>query len=310
MHNNNLSIPSSIDEKESNKPVPASPLHYKSESSSSPPLQDSIYLANPFTDRQAPDVVRYLVFVIPGNPGLIEYYRPFITRLYGTLQDRDFGEGKEKRRVVWEVCGRSMGGFELEDQNGKEVVSEDPKVKSGLKRFVKAPWKRSSKVYGLQEQIVFMERRLREVVKGQKNVKVILVGHSVGAYIALELIRRHRERLETLRSPNRTSSWRDDEPDIISGICLFPTLMQIRASQKGKQFVAIQRCVGGSALMPHLLSTLLKIIVLVLPAMVITGLVRKVGKLSGRAEETTVGWIRSKNGVLQGLHVLPFLPIL
>lgn len=52
---------------------------------------------------------------------------------------------------------------------------------------------------GLQGQVVFYVDLLREYVRGvrrerggegEKEVRVILVGHSVGAYIALEVLRR------------------------------------------------------------------------------------------------------------------------
>lgn len=54
---------------------------------------------------------------------------------------------------------------------------------------------------GLQGQIGFFEELLRGYVRGvrqggegEKEVRVLLVGHSVGAYIALEVLRRAQER--------------------------------------------------------------------------------------------------------------------
>lgn len=49
--------------------------------------------------------------------------------------------------------------------------------------------------------------------------KVILIGHSVGAYMAMEILNRHR----------------DQSFDIIGGIMLFPTLMDIAASPSGQK---------------------------------------------------------------------------
>ena len=54
--------------------------------------------------------------------------------------------------------------------------------------------------------------------------KVILIGHSVGAYILLELISQHRERVE---------EGEEEDFDLIGGILLFPTIVNIAKSPMG-----------------------------------------------------------------------------
>lgn len=54
------------------------------------------------------------------------------------------------------------------------------------------------------------------------------MGHSVGTYIAMEVIRRHRERSTSDHS--NTGGF-----DIIGGVMLFPTVMDIASSPSGKK---------------------------------------------------------------------------
>lgn len=112
------------------------------------------------------------------------------------------------------VYGASLGGFEVDD--GTPTKGEGEEVR-------KTP-------YGLREQIEFVERSLWDAVKGssrsQGNTKpkLILMGHSVGAYIAMELLRRHREREANVGL---------DQMDIIGGVLLFPTVVDIAKSPSG-----------------------------------------------------------------------------
>lgn len=56
--------------------------------------------------------------------------------------------------------------------------------------------------------------------EGAKDLRVILMGHSVGSYMLLEIIRRVRAKGEEIR--------------IVGGICLFPTVLDIAKSESGK----------------------------------------------------------------------------
>ncbi len=83
--------------------------------------------------------------------------------------------------------------------------------------------------YGLQDQIRHAEDELTELVEelrddGKKDVRVILVGHSVGSYVALELIRR-------LRAHGLASD--DFDTRIVGAIGLFPTVVDIARSENG-----------------------------------------------------------------------------
>ncbi|KAF2669088.1 hypothetical protein BT63DRAFT_413555 [Microthyrium microscopicum] len=286
-------------------------------------LQDAIYLRNPFTNTRAPGTERYLVFLITGNPGLVEYYRSFLNILYGGLSKK-YGPGADVRNVVFEVYGRSMAGFEVGAADD-EYVDNKSKVPK---------WARRKKYYSLDEQIDIVEKRLVECVEqltrgAGRAPKIILVGHSVGAYILLELVRRHRERLERKKrgkgvkwedqqtTSDDSSSSRDiplrraaskaskatrggggrPEPDIVAGICLFPTVVNIHESRSGRLFSSLARV----PFFPTLTSSLVHTLRLTLPRPVFVKLTHLISRMQAHNLSVTVAWLRSPRGVHQTL---------
>lgn len=156
----------------------------------------------------------YLIFFITGNPGLIEYYRVFLSRLYSSLSS-----SPSLRNARIRVFGRSLSGFDV----GR---SQDGAAARGRARG--AP-------YGLQEQIDGVERALWEVVaqEGGDVPRVVLVGHSVGAYILLELVRRCRG---DVRGGGGQEVGAEGKMRIVGGVCLFPTVTHIARSRSGRKF--------------------------------------------------------------------------
>jgi len=80
----------------------------------------------------------------------------------------------------------------------------------------------------VEGQINFIERILKGHVKslssrGDDEWKVILVAHSLGSYISLELIRRLGERSKVEERPGMR---------IIGCICLFPGILHLAKSPK------------------------------------------------------------------------------
>lgn len=160
----------------------------------------------PQTDVLHEESVDFLIFMITGNPGLISYYEPFLSTLYSLL-----GSSKSCANCRFIVYGQSFAGFDVE----------------GIKRE-----NGSTPPIGLRDQIkntedslfAQIQARRRDTVKGKISPKVILMGHSVGAYILLELISQHRKRIDEGQ----------DDFDLIGGILLFPTITHIAESQQGK----------------------------------------------------------------------------
>ena len=165
---------------------------------------DRLVYYPPSEDAHA-QVQDYLVFMISGNPGLISYYEPFLATLHALLCS---SSATESARFY--VFGNSFAGFDNASlSNGAE----------------------SSGPLGLEEQIENTEDLIYNQIHQYQKVapegsvpKVILIGHSVGAYILLEIIRRHRQRIE---------KGDGEDFDLIGGILLFPTIVNIAKSPMG-----------------------------------------------------------------------------
>lgn len=172
------------------------------------------------------------IFFISGNPGLISYYHPFLSLLAQQLAgEDDRGESTPEAPTSCRIYGCSLGGFEITE---KQRLSAKPSS---------SPSGRDSKnangnhgLYDLEGQISFVQEKLNQLMKttgssvpGNRQ-KVILIGHSVGTYMAMEILRRHREAGVESQYPESSSDF-----DIIGGIMLFPTVMDISASPSGQK---------------------------------------------------------------------------
>ena len=148
----------------------------------------------------------YLIFLIGGNPGLISYYEPFLSRLHTLLSSSSVSQSAQ-----FYVYANSLAGFDnAELANGKETSAP-----VGLQEQI-----------GNTEDLIYSQIRLYQKGRDPDDPvpKVILMGHSVGGYILLELIRQHKKRIES-----------DDQGDfdLIGGILLFPTIVNIAKSPMG-----------------------------------------------------------------------------
>ena len=142
----------------------------------------------------------YLLFFISGNPGLISFYEPFLSELHSLRSS--------STSPRFHICGHSFRGFELSPQNQS-----------------------SGGPFSLEDQINFQNDLLYEHIKEHtrtvgKPPKVILMGHSVGAYVLLELIRRHKEFIDQNED--------QDDVDLIGAILIFPTVQDIAKSPLGR----------------------------------------------------------------------------
>jgi hypothetical protein len=176
--------------------------------------------SNP-TPIQTPETT---IFFISGNPGLIGYYHPFLSLLSKYLTPENENDN-ENDSPSFQIYGCSLGGFELNDD--KSPSSHESKVQKSQSDDLDLD-------LDLEDQIHFVQGKLTTLmgnrsIAARSKQKVILIGHSVGAYIAMEILRRHRE---------ASSGERDGEGgefDIIGGAMLFPTVLDIAASASGRK---------------------------------------------------------------------------
>lgn len=209
-------------------------------SSPYPHSSDTIYL--PGNTRDCPSIcqgTKYLVYFITGNPGLIQYYDEFLRHLH-----RKLNEACEWTDVTgkpsFTVFGRSLQGFQLSERPTGGVLDLEGQIRS------------------VQDSLHYVTSwvgsRHRKTAKedarhdGLGPVKVVLIGHSVGTYILLELIQRAKKKNETLLDKRFYGAERTQEadeivtylPDFIGGICLFPTITHLADSPTGRK-VAVRK---------------------------------------------------------------------
>jgi pimeloyl-ACP methyl ester carboxylesterase len=169
-------------------------------------VQDSIDLTHVASTNSSRDSL--LVFFITGNPGLIEYYRTFLTLCFDSLRT-NYSDLHIK------VAGTSLRGFGVQD-HGHHLAARD----------------NAEGPYDLEQQIEHIGRMLERAIQSHArqgfSTKVILMGHSVGSYILLEVLRRRKQSPATQQLSH--------DAKVIGGICLFPTVTHIAKSPSGKKF--------------------------------------------------------------------------
>jgi pimeloyl-ACP methyl ester carboxylesterase len=249
-----------------------------------------------------------IIFFVTGNPGLIAYYHAFLSLL---------STSRPTQECI--IAGFSLGGFEI----GDEDRDASPLGLQGLQFPDASP--RPGKIYGLQEQIELAEQRVRALARsvpeeyaddadrssdadgnGRRDgptpaAEVILLGHSVGAYIVLELIRRHAQQQQQQQQQRKVNF------AIKAAILLTPTVVDIAQSASGRILMPLVTYVPGFA---ALVDAAAQGMVGVLRRAWLKGLVRWVtgipdvgGEAGMSALDATVAFLRSGRGVRQALEM-------
>lgn len=223
-----------------------------------------------------------IIFLITGNPGLIAYYRTFLKLL---------AEGRGKSAIV---AGASLGGFET----SSSTVTNDP-----LKNELVYPLLFAQKpIYDLQDQIRLTNMRLITLVHNLKNtypvtrdlpIEVVLMGHSVGAYIALELVRHQHESWLSDRVPTFT---------ITATMLLTPTIQNIAHSASGKIATPL---LSNVPLFPALIQGGASALTSIMRETWLKTMVSRVTGMSYDSDglKATVGFLRTPGAVKQALHM-------
>ncbi|XP_062934781.1 lipid droplet-associated hydrolase [Cynocephalus volans] len=157
-------------------------------------VETQVLKCGPWTDLfndQSVNRPKLLIFIIPGNPGMSVFYVPFLKALY-SLTNRRF--------PVWVI---SHAGHALAPKDKKILTSLADQNAQEIKD-----------IYGLCGQIEHKLAFLRTHVP--KEMKLVLIGHSIGCYISLQMLK---------RAP---------ELPVIRSFLLFPTIERMSESPNGR----------------------------------------------------------------------------
>ncbi|XP_032817343.1 lipid droplet-associated hydrolase [Petromyzon marinus] len=147
------------------------------------------HMRGPGYDGQGPPQILFML--IPGNPGVMDYYRTFMAGLYQAFKGQ------------YSVWGISHAGHCVPppDLEAHQNADEHPDV------------------FGLDGQVEHKRAFLREHVG--PAVRLVLIGHSIGCHIILEILKR------------------DPQLKVIKSVLLFPTIERMAESPSGRVMTPI-----------------------------------------------------------------------
>ncbi|KAF4121922.1 Uncharacterized conserved protein (DUF2305) [Geosmithia morbida] len=200
-----------------------------------------------------------LIYFVCGNPGLIDFYDDFLQCVSSLVS------GSETSTTAYDVYGRDLFGF------------------SGTGPF---------EPYDLEEQVeaVYSDVAERRRANGAPYDTVIMAGHSVGAYITVEVFSRHAK--HELKEPHLT---------LRHGVLLFPTLTHIALSPSGKKATAVLG-VCPAAIVDNVY-WVVGAVLRPLREDMIAGLVRRFMGFTEKAALTAARWIKSPHGLRETIYL-------
>jgi len=160
-------------------------------------------------------------------------------------------------------------------------------------------------IYDLRDQIELCYRRLVQLIGNLKSYvgsiddatvfQVVLAGHSVGAYIALEIVRRqHEDIMLKSKSPGALFS-------IIATILLTPTINNISHSSSGRIAAPV---LGYLPFFSSLLQLGTSSLTAILPTSWLHGIVERITRMkNAHAVNTTVGFLQTPGAVREALYM-------
>ncbi|XP_022659959.1 lipid droplet-associated hydrolase-like [Varroa jacobsoni] len=113
-----------------------------------------------------------IVIMIPGNPGEIQYYEEFLRQVYGHFEEQVEVVGVSHTGHHAPPSSPRPVGQSSEGQHSQEFPSIDE----------------HSELYDLQAQILHKIEFIKRFIGFEREV--ILIGHSIGAYVAMQVIKR------------------------------------------------------------------------------------------------------------------------
>ncbi|KAI7956574.1 hypothetical protein MJO28_003669 [Puccinia striiformis f. sp. tritici] len=204
---------------------------------------------------------RLIIYMIPGNPGLTEFYDQFLTDLSKSL------DGIQGCEIV---CSAHLGHSLRHNSNLDFRFLENFKLWKNFKSLTTSHHQQSTLEYGtgsLADHVDYhcqvVGQILNNGIGDPSRTKVVIIGHSVGGYIATKVLERY--------------------PDQVMHIIgLFPTISHIARSPNGRRLSRL----FSPILLPFI--NMLQIVVcLTLPKIALCWLIKKLySPLSGTFDKS------------------------
>ncbi|KAK2601622.1 hypothetical protein QQS21_004857 [Conoideocrella luteorostrata] len=211
---------------------------------------------------------RALIYFVCGNPGLIGFYVDFLDALRNLLNT-------SQGTTAYDIYGRNLLGF-CDDEH--EPFGPD-----------NTPWDVHAEVDGMYEDVAARRVSVEDGTGDDKPYDfVILMGHSIGAYICVEMFHRH------MQDPSRAQRL-----NLRHGFLLFPTIASLALSRSGVRFNYMR----SLPTMETHIATYAKGILSLFSQGTLQWVIENVMGFSPYTASVTAEWLKSRDGVLQALHM-------
>ncbi|UNI17757.1 hypothetical protein JDV02_004077 [Purpureocillium takamizusanense] len=237
---------------------------------------------------------RALIYFICGNPGLVGYYADFLGALHGMLDAAAAGP-----RTAYDIYGRNLLGF--------SDAEHEPFAAPG-RAGGPQPWDLNGQIDAMYSDVAARSRGRDPAAAAAADCPpppgpadnmqqapripydfVILAGHSIGSYIALEVFHRHAQ----------TPSGGSSHLRLRHGFLLFPTIVSIGASPSGRRVQALRDVPGLAAVAPHIA----RLALAPWTEGALRWLIERFMGFSAHAAAVTAEWLKSRDGIRQALHL-------
>ncbi|OAQ66282.1 hypothetical protein VFPPC_16005 [Pochonia chlamydosporia 170] len=207
-----------------------------------------------------------LIYFICGNPGLIGFYVDFLDALRNLLNTSE-------SPTAYDIYGRNLLGFS--DEEHEPFSQGNP------------PWDVHGQVDGMYQDVASRFITTQEGPNKPYDF-VILMGHSIGAYICVEIFHRHTQ--DPSKAPHL---------NLRHGFLLFPTIASLALSQSGTRMNYLRSL---PTMETHFI-TYAKALLSIFPQATLQWVIENIMSFSANAASVTAEWLKSRDGVLQALHM-------
>lgn len=226
-------------------------------------MRPNVSLPSP---RQSSAKSHALIYFVPGNPGVVEFYNDFLRCLRAKLD-------KTESDTAYDIYGRNLLGFH--DDDHEPFSRQNP------------PYELDAQVEGIWGDVASQRRG---DAKDKAYDSVILIGHSIGAYIVVETM--YRQSLKPKSGLN-----------LAHGFLLFPTISYIARSPSGLKITALQQGGYVASVIEQNLHSILGGLLYFLPQSALQSIWSNYLGFSAGAATTLAEWLKSRDGLWQAIHL-------